>query len=288
MVLTCLFWNFKFALPDQEAIVARAAVEHSVDLLVLAESSTDPDLLLAELRRSHAEFDYPAGQHERFQIFTRFSGHCFTSLNKYDRLSIHRLSLPSTREITLAVIHFYDRRNFNPDSQASLVRDVYLAVHSAEDEVRHTRTVVVGDFNMNPFEKGMIDVKSGFGAMMSRELAIRHSSKDMIGPRRFYNSSWSRLGRVSAPGTYYWKNVSDPLNIFWHSIDQVLVRPALFDYFKDEDFQILTSIPSPGGGTIDLIRSTGKHNAGKHWEVQVSDHLPVLFKLQLPKEESSA
>ncbi len=30
---------------------------------------------------------------------------------------------------------------------------------------------------------------------------------------------------------------------------------------------------------IDLIRSTGKH-----WDLKYSDHLPILFKLDLPKE----
>ena len=281
MVLTCLFWNFRCALPDQEAMVARVAVEQSVDLLVLAESSTDPDLVLSELRKSVAEFDSPVNQHERFQIFTKFNGQYFTNLERHDRLGVHRLCLPSTREVNFAVIHFYDRRNYNPDSQSSLARDVYLTVHNAEDNAGHTRTVVVGDFNMNPFERGMVDAKGGFGAMASRELAIRNSSEGMTGPRRFYNPSWSRLGCAFPPGTYYWNNTRDPLNIFWDSIDQVLVRPALFDFFKDEDFRILTSITSPEGGTIDLFRSTGKH-----WKVEVSDHLPVLFKLKLPKEDS--
>lgn len=281
MVLTCLFWNFKCDLPDREAMVARLAVEQSVDLLVLAESPTDPDLVLAELRKFAVEFDFPTNQHERFQIFTKFNGQYLTNLERHDRLSVHRLCLPSTREVNFAVIHFYDRRNNHPEAQASFARDVYLTVHNAEDNAGHTRTVVVGDFNMNPFEKGMVDAVGGFGAMASRELAIRNSSEGMIGQRRFYNPSWSRLGSAFPPGTYYWNNVSDPLNIFWHSIDQVLVRPALLDFFRDEDFRILTSLMSPEGGTIDLFRSTGKH-----WKVEVSDHLPILFKLELPKEES--
>ena len=262
-------------------MVARLAVEQSVDLLVLAESPTDPDLVLAELRKFAVEFDFPTNQHERFQIFTKFNGQYLTNLERHDRLSVHRLCLPSTREVNFAVIHFYDRRNNHPEAQASFARDVYLTVHNAEDNAGHTRTVVVGDFNMNPFEKGMVDAVGGFGAMASRELAIRNSSEGMIGQRRFYNPSWSRLGSAFPPGTYYWNNVSDPLNIFWHSIDQVLVRPALLDFFRDEDFRILTSLMSPEGGTIDLFRSTGKH-----WKVEVSDHLPILFKLELPKEES--
>jgi hypothetical protein len=166
-----------------------------------------------------------------------------------------------------------------------LSREVYRELYRAEEDAGHSRTILVGDFNMNPYEKGMIDQVSGFGAMASRSLAERHSESGRGGSRRFYNPMWSRLGGEipRAPGTHYWKSVADPFNIFWHSLDQVLVRPALIheDAFRDEDFQVLTTIPGEGGEPIYLIRSTGKH-----WELQVSDHLPIVFKLALPSEDA--
>jgi hypothetical protein len=93
---------------------------------------------------------------------------------------------------------------------------------------------------------------------------------------------WSRLGRQipEPPGTFYSRNVADPFNIFWHHLDQVLIRPELLDNFEDKSLKILTSIPDHGGEMIDLIRSTGKH-----WSVEISDHLPVLFRLDVPAEE---
>jgi hypothetical protein len=62
-----------------------------------------------------------------------------------------------------------------------------------------------------------------------------------------------------------------------------LVRPALFEAFPDEEFRILTSLPGPDGIPLDLIRSTGKH-----WKLACSDHLPILFKLDPPKEINNA
>ena len=127
----------------------------------------------------------------------------------------------------------------------------------------------------------LIDPDNGFGAMQSRSLASRHSTEVHRGSQRFYNPMWSRLGRElpEPPGTHYWGNVGDPFNVYWQSLDQVLIRPALLAAFRDSDFRIPTSIPGTDRPSENLIRSTGKH-----WEIEISDHLPILFKLDLPKE----
>jgi hypothetical protein len=185
------------------------------------------------------------------------------------------------REVLLAVIHFYERMHHDRDTQHSLSSDVVRTLNDAEVEAGHRRTIVLGDFNMNPFDKGMIDPNRGFGAMMNRDLVVRHSLSSADDSPRFYNPMWSRLGRSlpDAPGTHYYPSVRDPFNLYWHSLDQLLIRPDLFDAFRDEDFQILTSIPGPRGEVIDLVRSTGKH-----WRIEVSDHLPILFTLSLTTE----
>jgi hypothetical protein len=59
-------------LPDAEAIPARLATRFGVDVLVLAGSTADPGVLLAELQRSEPAYQMPAWQHYRFQVFTRF------------------------------------------------------------------------------------------------------------------------------------------------------------------------------------------------------------------------
>lgn len=280
-MLRCLFWNFKYKGADKEAVAARLALFHGVDILILAESEVEPSAMLHVLNSSDQNYETPPEQHKRFRIFTRFPGGCLAPFRGDSRLSVRRLRMPQTEEVLFAVIHFYDRRNFPPQSQHSLSRDVYSTLDTAEQDAGHRRTLVVGDFNMNPFDPGMIDA-GGFGALMNRNLVDRLAPDGMDGPKRFYNPMWSRLGRGpdDAPGTFYWRNMSDPLNIYWHSLDQVLIRPALFGAFRDQDFRILTSIPDGDGGTLDLVRPLDKH-----WGIQVSDHLPILFTLDPPAEE---
>lgn len=289
LVLTILFWNFpcREFTEQREALeaLARTVHHHGVDILVLAESLADTGTILEALNTGDSSdyeaADDPPPPHPNIRFFTQFPARELPAFRSDDRLDVRRLRLPGRREILLAAIHFYDRRNHNPEEQSAKATRVYRTVRDAEIDCGHTRTVLFGDLNMNPFEVGMINAESGFASLPTRSLAARHSDEDYRGPQRFYNPSWSRLGREepAAPGTYYFDSVSKPFNIFWHHLDQVLVRPALFAAFSDDSFRVLTSIPGNDESTVELIRSTGKH-----WKLKYSDHLPILFELDPPQE----
>ncbi len=138
----------------------------------------------------------------------------------------------------------------------------------------------MGDSNLNPFDDGMIFTETGFGAMMTKSLVKKNAASRNSRFSRFYNPMWTRLGREfedAPPGTYYF-NQHKETNIYWNYIDQVLVGHDLLDYFPDSRFRILTSIPGKNGPT-PLIRVTDLH-----WKVKISDHLPLLFDLDLPTE----
>jgi endonuclease/exonuclease/phosphatase family metal-dependent hydrolase len=280
--LACLFWNFNCQREDKEAIVVRAVDQYGIDLLVLAESSCESEHLLDRLKVSDPTFESPADSHERFQVFTRFPGLHLTAVASTPHLSMRRLRIPGYREILLGLIHFVSRPRHDRTAQLIKAGPESATIQYAEREAGHNRTVVFGDFNMNAFDDGMVS-PSGFGAMMTRELAQRHSSQ--AGGQRFYNPSWSHFARSDPdpPGTYYWNESGQPLNIFWHSLDQILVRPALFDAFRDETFQVLASLPERSPERMQLIRNTGKH-----WKIEVSDHLPILFRLDLSKGADNA
>jgi hypothetical protein len=293
-MFTILFWNFPCgddrSQPEALAAMARMTRYHGVDVLVLAETRARPDDVLGVLNTGGVAYELaedPPAPHPRIRFYTRFPSSDLAPFRADDRLDVRRLRWEDKAEVLLAAIHFYDRRNYTPEEQAALAPGVYRTLREAEIDAGHSRTVLFGDFNMNPFEAGMISFKGGFAAMSTRDLASRHSEDGPLGSKRFYNPSWSRLGRElpEAPGTHYFKNVSKPLNLFWHHLDQVLVRPALFevDAFPDEKFQILTSVPDSEGGPVDLVRSTGKH-----WDTLHSDHLPIVFKLDPPEERDDA
>ena len=295
--MNILFWNFRCGKPadvsEALAALARLAAIREVDLLVLADTAVgkprkplDPGRVLEALNAAGNHFekteDPSFPDHPGAQLYTQFPSDTLAPFRADGRLDVRRYRWKDREEILLAVIHFFDRRNYDPQDQDNLAAVVNTTLDDAEIEAGHTRTVVFGDFNMNPYDRGMTNF-SGFGAMMTRELAVRHTdskARPGHGPKRFYNPAWTRLGRAlpCPPGTHYWGNVSKPSNVFWHLLDQVLVRPGLFPTFQDDTFQIITSMPGIDGEEIPLIANTGMH-----WKLRYSDHLPILFRLDLTK-----
>ena len=295
--MNILFWNFHCddASEQSEALAAlgRLAVSQSIDLVALADTSAGkpkrvlaPELVLNALDKAGTSFektdDPPGPSIPLAQIYTRFPGGRLKPFRADDRLDIRRYRWDDREEVLLGVVHFFDRRNYSQQSQTILACRESATLNEAEISAGHARTALFGDFNMNPYELGMT-TSDGFGAMMTRDLTTRHTGPEAAtghGPKRFYNPSWARMGRDAEfpTGTYYWDVGSNPENVFWHHLDQVIVRPDLFRTFRDESFRILKSLPGVEGNEITLIQSKRKH-----WKLRYSDHLPIMFSLDLDK-----
>ncbi len=99
----------------------------------------------------------------------------------------------------------------------------------------------MGDFNINPFENGVVSAR-GFHAVMDRNIASK-GSREVQGKdcKYFYNPMWRLLGDDTngSLGTYFYYK-SGYISFFWNAFDQVLLRPSLLDYFKSEDVSIIT------------------------------------------------
>lgn len=294
---TVLFWNLNPPKGDQKyaldcevqyaKMLARLASEHHADLVVLADCPIGKTVLLDSLREVDEGFDVPEDTHPKMTFFARLPGRRLEVLKEDGRVSIRRLTddTKAHDDVLLAATHFVDPYN-NCDSDqaraAEVLRDTILAAE-AMPGVGHKRTILFGDLNMSPYHVPMIDPWRGLGAMMSRELAKAHEKypyedDEYIPPDRFYNPMWSRLGDPACPGTFYWdKNRAE--NPYWHTIDGVLVRPAMLDSFENssDNPYVLRTYRDATGEQQPLIRL-----AKKHYKITFSDHLPLLFRFSLP------
>jgi hypothetical protein len=72
-------------------------------------------------------------------------------------------------------------------------------VENVEDVARHARTIVYGDFNMDPFSGGMVDI-DGLNAVSTAFRARRRRSSEGITRATLYNPMWSKLGDRPSPG----------------------------------------------------------------------------------------
>lgn len=155
-----------------------------------------------------------------------------------------------------------------PQKRAEKCREF---VEGVEDITGHTRTIVFGDFNMDPFALAMVNI-DGLNAMNTAWRARSHRTSEETTRATFYNPMWSMFGdrrpmpdgRASPPGTYY---VDDdgPAGYFWHMPDQVLLRGDLSSHLTRLD------VVDQVGGSALVSRKARRPN--------LSDHLPVVFEL---------
>ncbi len=295
MTHTVLFWNYNPSKADessrplgegeQAATAAGLAAEQEADLVVLADCKVSKDLLLRSFRDVDRNFDIYEGSHDKVMFFARLPGRQLRVVSEDGRTSIRRLSDDSGRhqDVLLAATHFIDAYSNSSHKQMRAAESLGEFIIEAEErrDVGHKRTILFGDFNMNPYDLGMTDPKC-LGAMMSRELAEKHQDYARKSthryPDRFYNPMWSKIGDPSCPGKYYWED-DEPFNPFWNTIDGVLIRPEMLTFFPDgpDNPAIVSSYRDREGHLRSLYRV-----ARKHYKLAFSDHLPIRFRFTLP------
>lgn len=254
-------------------MVATLALNHDVDILMLVECNILPATMLQTLNSiEKTQYYFTRSNCEKVVIYTKFSPEFLQRVLETNRLTIRKLSLPGLTPILLAVTHFQSKRNWSAGSQAMEVPVLSKHILKAEEEVQHSRTILVGDLNMNPFETGLVSA-SGLNAVMTREIALRGSrTVDGNNYPFFYNPMWGHFGDAdeNPPGTYYYGG-SEHETFFWNIFDQVLLRPELVDVFQNESLKILST-----DGANSFL---SKHGLPDH--SVASDHLPIIFKLNL-------
>ena len=169
---TFLFWNINKK-PIQ-ALITNIALQHDVDVIMLAESQIPPSTLIKTLNKSsQVLYDYsPQRGCEKIELYTKFSRNFIPVIYETHRLTIRNLELPGSINILLAITHFPSKHNWSNASQTSESFNLSNAIKQAENQVGHSRTVLVGDLNMNPFDDGVVSA-TGLHGVMSRAIA-RH------------------------------------------------------------------------------------------------------------------
>jgi hypothetical protein len=270
-MLSFLFWNVNRK--PLQAIIANLVLHYKVDVLMLAECSIAPAVLLRTLNQSgESKYHYAPSLCKKVQLFTSFDDKLIRPIFEADRLTIRRLSFQGRMDILLAVTHFPSKLRWSNESQAFECVELVNSIRMVENQVGHSRTALVGDLNMNPFEDGVVST-IGLNAVMSRLIASRRVR--VVRAKEwpfFYNPMWSLFGDASPgpPGTYYYSG-TEHKTYFWNMFDQVLIRPALLDLFSNQDLRIVET-----DGKKSFLSSDGLPDINI-----ASDHLPIFFRLKL-------
>ena len=273
-MITIIFWNIgknRAVSPHLECLVRN----HEVDLFILAEVMRRVDLVALSSRLtklgkgSFREVDNVRGKTIAItRLDSKRLKHKFTGTNGY--LSAWSLSSPKFpyKGVIIAGVHLRSKfGGLTTADQSDYAKPIVNELRSLEDQVRHSNTILLGDFNMNPYDHGMTSWAAMHG-LMTTALASKTGHEHQS--RRFYNPMWGLFGDRSpgAAGSFYWKN-SAPHNPHWVIFDQVLLRPSII----------------PTLVSLEILANDGNHaltkKDGTPDRSYLSDHLPVLARFDL-------
>jgi hypothetical protein len=271
-MLTLLFWNL--GRRPLATRVARIARDRDVDVVLLAECAS-PGWVTRSLNQPATGVRYfPIATTSRVSIFTRFAPARFRPVEETRYYSIRELAaVPGLRDSLIVVTaHLPSKREVEDRNQIPDAMHLSHAIVAAEDRLGHTRTALVGDLNMNPFEFG-VAAGGGLHGVMTRDIA-RQGTRTVRGReyRFFYNPMWRFFGdgTPGPSGTHYYRKADEEC-FFWNVFDQALIRPQLLDRFAVDGVQVLDS-----DGTETLLGTSGRPDTD-----QGSDHLPILLRLDV-------
>ncbi len=271
MVFLC--WNLNRQ--PLHRLVADLVQLKQVDVAILLECTVTVAEVLNALYASTGEVfhhsDSPV-QMKTIRVFTRFSHKFIRPVEESQRYSIRHLTAHANADLLLAIVHFPSKLYWSDDSQVQECNTLARMIDSAERRIGHFRTVLVGDLNMNPFEKGVVGAL-GLNATMARSQALKELRTVQRRQHRFFfNPMWGHLGdgKNTPPGTYHYDN-HQHVTYFWNMFDQVLVRPSLIGNIDTDGIQIIDAV-----GAVSLLTPEGIPDVSVG-----SDHLPLLFSMKL-------
>ena len=263
------FWNLGGRV--QPLSIRSLVCEHDIDILVLAENPESVEELRGKLNHRLERLYFPdVGYSGRLTILTRFEAKPDCIIRDTGGISIRHYKLPLSPSLLVVAVHLPSKLWKKTEDQILACTRIARYIREAELQVGHSRTVVIGDLNMNPFEAGVVG-SEGLHAVMDRGIAAR-GSRRVNGEEClfFYNPMWGIFGDLDGrpPGTYFY-NSGTEVNYFWNIFDQVLLRPSLLPFLEPNCISVVTELSSGS-----LLSRDGRPNRDV-----VSDHLPIVCRL---------
>jgi hypothetical protein len=265
------FWNLHGN--SDAKLISHFIHQNSIEILLLAEREFSPGELIlnyaAVAKQPLYHIQSRAGV-ARVDFFATFPPERFESVWEDNYSSCIEYNPEVGLNLTLIGLHLSSKLHLNEKEQLIEAQHLRSEIERIETERRHTRTIIFGDFNMDPFEAGMV-ANHAFHAVMDRRIAAKRKRTVLFKDSSFfYNPMWKPMGDWSANalGTFY-RTSGSHIHYFWNTFDQVLLRPSLLTNFKEEDLRIVQQI----GSTPLLLEEPPGINSS------LSDHLPIIFQI---------
>jgi len=174
------------------------------------------------------------------------------------------------RELIAGFVNFPSKLHRSLDSLRGLLEKFHNQIIVEEVRCNIQGSMVMGDFNVNPFEMPMISLL-GMGATNGQYCSQRNKvTSDDVSKRLFYNPMWTLYAEhKERPGGYRYLDTQNHV-LTWHFLDQVIIRPSLIEYFNFDSLQVIKKT-----STVHYL------NNRQSPDKNISDHLPLMCEVEI-------
>ncbi|PDZ04043.1 hypothetical protein CON03_20370 [Bacillus cereus] len=291
-----MFWNVNLSTQGDDynkrlenimKVIVETSKEYNLDFILLAEAQKFNTQEMLKLLNYDKE-KYRVGIREDILLDTKQR---FVILHTIDKENVVWQKIEPKRrilstyynlygtKILINLVHLRDKYNYSDKTLDGHARNHAKYIRRLEDEFKIKNSLMVGDFNLNPYQDGMINVDA-FNAIMCPNIAskgIRRWSGEEY--KYFYNPTWSIFGKQGdgqVLGTYFYNNSSEVDVAYWYMLDQLLLRKDMLDLYKSSSLEIISKVK-----TIELTNDKGIPNTAEY-----SDHFPIKFTIEIKGDDT--
>lgn len=262
-----LFWNTNKKKINN--ILKDIIIENNCDIVALAEYEDDIKSLINSLDKEHIDmYEFKMIACKRITLITKFKPMFIGRFSDSSHYVILKIPHESMQHHLVTFVHLPSKLHSNNTDLLFEVRELVTNLEKDECKCNCNNSIIIGDFNINPFESPMISAGSAHAISCKNVVSKRKRRIGDIDYKMFYNPMWNLFGdNKGVPGTYYYSGSGHEV-YFWNIFDQVIIRPEVIQFFKSDSLKIITNVKE-----TNLLNSNGKPNKN------ISDHLPIFFTI---------
>lgn len=260
-----LFWNTNRQ--DINEYIGKLAIKNRYDIIILAEYCDNVLSLLKNLEDNGIRmYRIKTIGCKRITLLSKMKPTNIIHCNETAYYTIKIVKVNSEERQIIGAVHMPSKLHAEDEDRRIEIADMKTNIEKLENKFKTNNTILVGDFNANPFDGCMTKI-TGLHSVSSRDVACK-LKREVKGRRysMFYNPMWNKFGDFKGvAGTYYYSH-SGSEEIFWNIFDQVIIRPQLIERFEQKNLNIITKIED------ELLLNSNNR-------IIVSDHLPIEFSI---------
>lgn len=260
-----LFWNTNKQYINE--YIEKLAIKNRYDIIILAEYCDNVLGLLKSLECNGMRmYKIKTIGCKRITLLSKTKPASIIHCNETAYYTIKIIRMSNAEKQIIGAVHMPSKLHAEDEDRRIEISDMKANIEKLESKFRTNNTVLVGDFNANPFDGCMTKV-TGLHSVSSRDVAYR-IEREVKGRKysMFYNPMWNKFGDFEGvAGTYYYSH-SNSEEIFWNIFDQVIIRPQLIERFEQKNLNIITRVEEKS-----LLNGNNK--------IVISDHLPIEFSI---------